>query len=110
MQHKPHHVDKIGCHLPGAIRCLLVLLDVIRAVSLFIILVPISCMTPNSLRVLKVARFLEVGVVLDYHLFAGFRVAFEPAEILWDIAPEPIIERAQAIQTGDRRDALPCLD
>ena len=49
---------------------------------------------------IKVARFLEIGVVLDYGSFQGFRDAFDPAEILWDTDPGPIMERARATETG----------
>lgn len=55
---------------------------------------------------IKVARFLEVGVVLDYGSFQGFRGAFDPAEIMWDIDPRPIVERARSIETGT--DDRPC--
>ena len=49
----------------------------------------------------QVIRFLEVGLALDYHeSFPGSRQAFEPSEIMWDVDPGPLKERALQIEQG----------
>ncbi|CAM9095195.1 unnamed protein product [Scytosiphon promiscuus] len=50
--------------------------------------------------VLKIARLLEVAVILDWQGFEGFRVAFDPAEITWDLDPSEIVQRAQQFASG----------
>ncbi|CAM9302049.1 unnamed protein product [Ectocarpus sp. 8 AP-2014] len=49
-------------------------------------------------QLIRVARFLGVGVVLDSSPLPGFRVAFDPSEIMWDVSYEPIIERARGVE------------
>eukprot|EP00903_Cladosiphon_okamuranus_P010130 g9593.t1 len=49
-------------------------------------------------QLMRVARFLEVGVVLDSARFPGMRVAFDPSEIMWDVDSEPIIQRAKDLE------------
>lgn len=48
----------------------------------------------------KVARTLEVGLVLRCGRFPGFRTAFEPNEIMWDLNTDQFLEYAPAIDDG----------
>lgn len=48
----------------------------------------------------QVVRFLEVGIVLDHEKFPEFRHVFEPSEIMWDIDPTPLKQRALEIEQG----------
>ncbi|CAM9717534.1 unnamed protein product [Ectocarpus sp. 4 AP-2014] len=52
-------------------------------------------------QLIRVARFLEVGVVLDSSKFPGFRVALDPSDVMWDVSSEPIIQRAREIEQDD---------
>ncbi|CAN0529571.1 unnamed protein product [Ectocarpus sp. 12 AP-2014] len=47
---------------------------------------------------MRVARFLEVGVVLGSVRFPGMRVAFDPSDIMWDVDSEPVIQSAKDIE------------
>lgn len=40
--------------------------------------------------------------MLNYELFPGFRAAFDPSEITWDVDPSTIKERADKISQGAR--------
>lgn len=46
------------------------------------------------LRALQVSLLLEVALVLDCKRFPGFRVAFDPSEINWDLDPTMITQKA----------------
>lgn len=46
------------------------------------------------LRSLQVSLLLEVALVLDCKRFPGFRVAFDPSEINWDLDPALITQKA----------------
>ena len=54
----------------------------------------------HSFCIVKMARLLEVGVVLEYSAFPGFRLAFNPSDIMWDVNSEQIMERAREIEQG----------
>ncbi|CAM9748754.1 unnamed protein product [Ascophyllum nodosum] len=51
-------------------------------------------------RLIWVSNFLGVSMVLDSKIFPGFRQAFEPAQISWDIDPAPLKQRAVDIEKG----------
>lgn len=40
--------------------------------------------------------------MLDYEKLPGFRVAFDPSEITWDIEPSTIMQRANDVSEGAR--------
>ncbi|CAN0075885.1 unnamed protein product, partial [Hapterophycus canaliculatus] len=55
----------------------------------------------------EVARLLEVAVVLNWRGFEGFRVAFDPADIMWDLDPAGIVEQADRVaRAGAERSEL----
>ena len=45
-------------------------------------------------------------MVLDSKIFPGFRQAFEPAQISWDIDPAPLKQRAVDIEKGKIKSIL----
>lgn len=45
---------------------------------------------------------LEVALVLDCAKFPGFRAAFDPSEIKWDLDPATIRQRADEVSQGIR--------
>ena len=45
-------------------------------------------------------------MVLDSNIFPGFRHAFEPAQIPWDIDPAPLKQRAVDIEKGKIKSTL----
>jgi len=48
----------------------------------------------------QVSLLLEVALVLDCKGFPGFRVAFDPSEISWDLDPTPIAQRGDDASQG----------
>lgn len=48
----------------------------------------------------KIARFLGGGIALDWEQFPGFRQAFEPADISWDVDTTPLRQKAIDIEQG----------
>ncbi|CAN0047547.1 unnamed protein product, partial [Pylaiella littoralis] len=52
------------------------------------------------LHLMKVARLLQLGLVLDWHQFPGFRAAFEPSKINWDLDVAEVVRRAHEISQG----------
>lgn len=54
------------------------------------------------LRQSQAVRFLEVGLVLDWGRFPGFRAAFDPSSIEWEQHPINISQRADEISRGMR--------
>ncbi|CAM9969505.1 unnamed protein product [Scytosiphon promiscuus] len=56
---------------------------------------------------IKVARLLEVAIVLNCKGFEGFRVAFDPAGIMWDVHPARVLRKLNQIaQVGSERSGL----
>lgn len=51
----------------------------------------------------QVARLLQLGLVLDWHQFPGFRAAFEPSKINWDLDVAEVVRRAHEISQGGTR-------
>lgn len=43
---------------------------------------------------------LEVGLVLGWSQFPGFREAFNPADIKWDLGADPYSERVSEVEQG----------
>lgn len=43
---------------------------------------------------------LEVALVLHFEDFPGFRVAFDPAQIRWDVNPLPFMDKATKVSQG----------
>ena len=62
--------------------------------------------SPRACNFVQIAHFLGVGVVLDSNIFPGFRHAFEPAQIPWDIDPAPLKQRAVDIEKGKIKSTL----
>ena len=54
----------------------------------------------NNRVFLQVVRLLEIGLVLDYQGFPGFREALGPSIIEWDRDPGEIAQRADEISQG----------
>ncbi|CAM9634372.1 unnamed protein product, partial [Hapterophycus canaliculatus] len=50
--------------------------------------------------IVKIARLLEVAVVFNWKRFEGFRVAFDPADIMWDLDSSEIVQRADQLALG----------
>ncbi|CAM9203762.1 unnamed protein product [Ectocarpus sp. 13 AM-2016] len=50
--------------------------------------------------VIKTARLLEVALFLKWEKFQGFRAAFDPALIKWDLDPTTLVEKAQEMTLG----------
>lgn len=48
----------------------------------------------------QVCRWLELGLVVDWRGFPGFREAFDTGELAWDIDPVPFRRRAVEIYKG----------
>ncbi|CAM9182432.1 unnamed protein product [Ectocarpus sp. 8 AP-2014] len=48
----------------------------------------------------RVARWLELGLVVNWKGFQGFRDAFDTGELKWDIDTEPFRRRAKEISRG----------
>lgn len=48
----------------------------------------------------KVARMLEVALIINLERFPAFRVAFEPEAIKWDLDPEPFSTRWKEVSKG----------
>lgn len=46
------------------------------------------------------ARWLELGLVVNWKGFQGFRDAFDTGELKWDIDPEPFRLQAKEIKRG----------
>lgn len=49
---------------------------------------------------LQVCRWLELGLVVDWKEFPGFREAFDTGEVAWDIDPAPFRRRVGEIYQG----------
>ncbi|CAM9252258.1 unnamed protein product [Scytosiphon promiscuus] len=52
-------------------------------------------------RLLPIVRRLELGLIFNWKSFEGFRVAFEPAEINWDVDSVELRRRSNQILRGD---------
>ncbi|CAM9750176.1 unnamed protein product [Ectocarpus sp. 13 AM-2016] len=50
--------------------------------------------------VIQVARWLELGLVVNWKGFQGFRDAFDTGELKWDIDTEPFRRKAKEISRG----------
>ncbi|CAN0008770.1 unnamed protein product [Ectocarpus fasciculatus] len=50
--------------------------------------------------IIQVARWLELGLVVNWKGFQGFRDAFDTGELKWDIDPEPFRRRANEMRRG----------
>jgi len=48
----------------------------------------------------QVCRWLELGLVVDWKDFPGFREAFDTGEVAWDIDPAPFRKRAEEVHRG----------
>lgn len=48
----------------------------------------------------QICRWLELGLVVDWKGFPGFREAFDTGEIAWDIDSAPFRQRAVEIYRG----------
>lgn len=58
---------------------------------------------PSSLDgMLQVCRWLELGLVVDWKEFPGFREAFDTGEVAWDVDPAPFRRRAGEIYRGKK--------
>ncbi|CAM9873547.1 unnamed protein product [Ectocarpus sp. 12 AP-2014] len=50
--------------------------------------------------IVKVCRFLEVGLILNCGRFEPFRAAFIPGSIMWDLDPAPFVQQAEQMTSG----------
>lgn len=48
----------------------------------------------------KLVRLLDLGLILTWSKFPGFREAFDPAEINWSVDPAPFTEPTINMETG----------
>ncbi|CAN0174499.1 unnamed protein product, partial [Ectocarpus sp. 6 AP-2014] len=53
--------------------------------------------------VIKTARLLEVALFLKWESFQGFRAAFDPASIKWDLDPSSLLKQAEEFTAGSLR-------
>lgn len=52
------------------------------------------------MRRVKFVRLLELGLVLRWEKFPGFREAFDPADINWGQDPAPFLQQIADIKQG----------